>query len=110
MPEAGIYCIENVENGKMYIGKGKNVNKRMWQAHEGCVLLEKAIKKYGDAIIRYVIEYCEPTNNELDYWEQYYIKEWNTKVPNGYNLTDGGGGVLGQIVSDETRQKSSVSH
>jgi hypothetical protein len=30
----------------------------------------------------------------LSFWEKYYIKEWNTKVPRGYNLTDGGDGIV----------------
>jgi hypothetical protein len=27
--------------------------------------------------------------------EKYYIKKYNTKAPNGYNLTDGGDGIFG---------------
>jgi group I intron endonuclease len=102
--KSGIYCIENVENGKRYIGKAANIEKRMWDKHSqkhGVIGL--AIKKYGDAIIRYIIQYCDI--NELDYWEQYYIKEWNTKVPNGYNLTDGGEGVFGYIHTEISKEK-----
>ena len=89
---SGIYCIENMINGKKYIGKAKKIERRMWQNHEGCTLIERAIKKYGDKLIRYIIEYCE--YDKLIEKERYYILNWNTKAPNGYNLTDGGDGML----------------
>jgi hypothetical protein len=37
--------------------------------------------------------------------EQYYIKQYDTKVPNGYNLTDGGDGISGLKHNDETKEK-----
>ena len=49
----------------------------------------------------------------LDSVEKFYIKELNTKVPNGYNLADGGGGVSGwqngkgHVPTEETRRKLS---
>lgn len=109
MNNSGIYCIENIENGMMYIGKGKNLNSRMFSHHIGCKYIENSINKHGNnEFIRYVIEYCEP--EDMIYWEQYYIREWNTKVPNGYNLTDGGDGSLGRILSDETKEKIRISN
>ena len=77
---SGIYCIENVENGAQYIGKSKNLEKRMWQTHYDCEYVERAIKKYGDAIIRYVVQYCEPIKDELNYWGKFYINGWNTNL------------------------------
>jgi group I intron endonuclease len=108
MPElkSGIYCIENIENGKKYIGKGMDVEKRMWDSHKECLVVRRAIKKYGDVIIRYVVEYCE--SGDLTYWEKYYIKEWNTKVPNGYNLTDGGEGMPGYSHTEEFKKAMSA--
>ena len=103
---SGIYVIENIENGKQYIGKSFNLEDRMWDSHKECTIIERAIEKYGDAIIRYVVQYCKPTKEELSYWEKYFIKEWNTMVPNGYNLTEGGDG--GGIPSEETRKKMSL--
>lgn len=97
----GIYVIENIENGKRYVGKGNSVENRMWQNHKRCTAINFAIKKYGDNIIRYIIEYCK--KEDLIFWEQYYIKKWNTKAPFGYNLTDGGEGLLNP--SDKTREK-----
>jgi len=120
--DSGIYCIENIINGKRYIGKGINVNRRMWQDHIKSLAVKSAIEKYEDGIIRYIVEYCEP--EKMIFWEQYYIREWNTKSPNGYNLTDGGEGVLnpsnetrkrmresqiGKVISIDTRKKMSVA-
>jgi group I intron endonuclease len=99
----GIYCIENIENGMQYIGKGTILEKRISENHQGCRCIEGAFKKYGNEnFIQYPIEYCEPW--DLDYWEQYYIKEWDTKVPNGYNLTDGGEGSLGFNHTKESKE------
>jgi group I intron endonuclease len=128
--DPGIYCIENIENGKQYIGKGNDVELRMWQSHIGCTYIDNAIKKHGKNIFkRFIVEHCEKDN--LVEREQYYIKEWNTKVPNGYNLTDGGDGGLGiteetikkkhqysgknhwnfgRHSSNETRRKQSIAH
>ena len=106
---SGIYCIENKQNGMKYIGKGKHVIKEMTRSHKGCYYIYNAIQKYGkDAFIYYVIEYCEI--KKLIEREQHYIKEWNTKVPNGYNLTDGGDGAEGRILSAESREKMRIGH
>ena len=39
--------------------------------------------------------------------ESYYIKLYNTKYPNGYNMTDGGEGTPGWFIGAETRAKIS---
>lgn len=104
--KSGIYCIENLVNGKRYIGKGKNVEKRMWQSHKRCSGIEGAFNKYGEkSFVRYIIEYCEDT--ELSKREQYYIEQWDTKSPNGYNLTSGGDG--GFYMTEESRKKLSLA-
>jgi len=41
--------------------------------------------------------------NKLDFLEKFYINFFNSKVPNGYNLTDGGEGLSNP--SDEVRIK-----
>jgi hypothetical protein len=100
---SGIYCIEHMESGKMYIGKSNSINSRMRDTHKKCTYLYNALKRHGnDAFCRYIVKYCEP--EEMVFWEKYYIKEWNTKSPNGYNLTDGGDGMLGYIPSEATRK------
>lgn len=57
----------------------------------GCTYLNNAIRKYGvDNFYFEVLEKC--TLDELDLYEKYYIKEYNSVFPNGYNLTTGGSG------------------
>jgi group I intron endonuclease len=103
--KSGIYCIEKMETGQQYIGKGKNLIQRMWTSHKECKYIYRAINKYGeDAFCRYVVEYCEP--EMMAEREQYYIKLWNTKAPNGYNLSDGGEGLLNP--SDEIRERKRI--
>ena len=65
---------------------------------------QRAWDKYGRKNFEYkIIEYCK--KEELGEREIYYIKEFKTKSPNGYNLTDGGEGLLNP--SEETRKKIS---
>lgn len=42
----------------------------------------------------------------MDYYERKLIEAWGLRNPaKGYNLTDGGGGMLGFRLSDETKQR-----
>lgn len=51
------------------------------------------MRKYGiDNFHIVVVEECPQT--ELNDKEKYYIKKYNTYVPNGYNATLGGDGVI----------------
>lgn len=76
--------------------------------HRGSTYLYNAIKKHGkNTFTPLIIEYCEI--KKLNEREQYYIKEWNTKAPNGYNLTDGGDGMSGWITPLEVREKISIA-
>jgi group I intron endonuclease len=103
-----IYLITNLENKKQYVGITKfSITERFYQHSKRGFLLTEAIKKYGED--KFFIELIEEVDSvgrayEL---EQYYIKEYNTKVPYGYNLTDGGDGIFGWEVTEEYRQKCS---
>jgi group I intron endonuclease len=105
-----IYMIENLENGKRYIGQTvrRDLNER-FREHCGnsqtsvCPKLRNAIKKYGKEcfIVEpiWTSETCDQV--ELDNKEIELIKEYNTLSPNGYNLTVGG---MGGRHSDETKK------
>lgn len=54
-------------------------------------LLHRAIRKYG-------FKDLKDTLNNL---EKYYIVQYNCKVPNGYNVSDGGEGNLGIILREK---------
>jgi group I intron endonuclease len=107
---SGIYCFENIANGKKYIGKTVNIRKRIKDHLNGllngadkCLYLQNAWKKHGEeSFYIYVVKECHL--EELDEMEKFYIREWKTKSPNGYNLTDGGDGTSGYLWSEEQRE------
>ena len=113
-----IYKITNTLTNKCYIGDTvqKNPNNR-WMAHKyrikcgkGCPALRDAVNKHGiDNFIFEVIREC--TAEERDDLEVHYIKEFNSQVPNGYNILPGGQkgfSRLGIKHSPETKAKLSA--
>ena len=85
-----VYKIENLINGKIYVGRTvKKLNVRMSQ-HKNTTktLIGRAIQKYGWENFRAeIIEECS-SFEELVEREVYWIKKLNSKVPNGYNIID----------------------
>lgn len=102
-----IYIITNKANGKQYIGLTKNI-KRRWHQHlsinGSAPALHAAIKKYGKNNFLFS-HICDALNFEsaCDI-ERMLIQQHNTKSPNGYNLTDGGDGVVGRPMTDEDKE------
>jgi group I intron endonuclease len=104
-----VYLITNTINGKRYVGQTTHSLEKRWREHksrDGCHALYNAIKKYGSD--NFIIEsICEPPTVELAHeMERYYIQRYCSKSPNGYNLTDGGEGVVNP--TEETRRKIAV--
>ena len=107
-----IYLIRNKTNNKIYIGKTSKTLEERWKIHvqHSCEshfrkqLITKAIRKYGkDYFELSVLEICED-NNTLSVKERFWIAELKSRDPKvGYNLTDGGEGTPGRIVSEETK-------
>jgi group I intron endonuclease len=97
-------------NGKCYIGMTKQKLYRRLSVHrrdakKGCnFAVHRAWRKYGEPIVTIIYEV---DNLLLRKYEQQAIKELNTLVPNGYNLTTGGDG--GWEISEETREKLSIA-
>ena len=93
----GIYKITNKINNKCYIGQSVNLESRI-KSHKSMLkhhnednnLLNKATKKYGYENFEIeIIKYCK--ENELDFYEKYYINFYNSyKRKNGYNIELGG--------------------
>lgn len=109
-----IYKITNLINGKIYIGKTSDINKR-WQKHIEIAKLKsprlyqylhKSINKYG--VENFIIEIIEDFLDEQNAFEKekFWITQLNTKDQNiGMNLTDGGEGTSGLKWSEESRDK-----
>jgi group I intron endonuclease len=109
-----VYKIKNNINGKLYVGKtSKTLDARLrvhvqhtCETHYRKQLITKAIRKYGvESFEMTVLEECVD-NDTASNREKFWIKELDTKNRLvGYNMTDGGEGTPGRIVTDETRQK-----
>lgn len=93
----GIYCIENLINGKKYIGQSTDIDLRFW-GHKNSLnknrhsnkKLQHDWNEYGDKNFKfYVITKCEI--GSLDKLEVYYISLYNShKCDFGYNIELGG--------------------
>ncbi len=116
-----IYKIINIKNQKIYIGQ--TIKKRptdRFSQHKYLALhpqqeknisyLHRAMK--SDGIDNFKFEIIEQVNNLLlNEREKYWIKQYNSLAPNGYNLTVGGQGTLGfsRPQSQEERNKKGNS-
>lgn len=81
----GIYIITNNDNGKKYIGKSKNIERRFKQHKSDLPVskIGKDIKKYGEDNFTFeILEECD--EEELDLKEKEYIKDYGVCVW-GYN-------------------------
>ena len=92
-----IYMIYNDFDNNVYIGKAKNGALSRWREHIGYCLknnqyLHRAMRKYGVEHYQYKIIEENVSEEKLNEREKYWIKYYNSKVPNGYNETDGGDG------------------
>lgn len=99
-------------NGHQYIGiTSTNPPEKRWGSnginYKPCIKFYNAIKKYGWENFKHEILEENLTREEAQKAEKFYIKEFNTLSPNGYNLTTGGD--LPQF-SLETLKKMSESH
>lgn len=105
--------------GWSYIGQTRaaDPNKR-WKNGKGYLtedtLFSRAIKKYGienwdivwsHEIIESNIQSIEEANSREKYWIAYYHTYIYDSAPNGYNLTEGGGGSVGYKHTAETKAK-----
>lgn len=108
-----IYRIVNTINSKMYIGKTlEKCPYTRWKEHQrnisnniGCPALRDAVNKHGINNFKFeLIIIC--FDEDASYYECEYIQQFNTIVPNGYNITKGGegGGFVGKKHSDKTKQ------
>ena len=101
-----IYCIYCLPTGKSYFGQTvKSIEKRYKQhlraAQRGeNTKLCKAIRKYGsknftiEEVISVEASSLQALKAKLDFLERHFIQKYDTRR-NGYNMTDGGDGSVG---------------
>ena len=114
-----IYCAINKVNGKLYIGQTiRSLEERMkfhyYEINRKSRLTNKSI--FLKALDKYkredflTITLWKGDSEKLNDKEIYYIKLFDSKFPNGYNLSEGGGGRRGYTLPQEVKDKISVSN
>lgn len=115
-----IYKITNIVNNMIYIGQtSEEIPERRFQGHiqaircgKGCTALGNAMRKYGEDKFKFqVIIIC--FDEDRFAYEKEYIKKYNSLVPNGYNIQEGGPGgcgFKGRKHSEETISKIKAHH
>ena len=107
-----VYKVTNKINGKVYIGQTIHSLEYRKSGHERdarcekktTVMFHNALLKYGyDNFNWEVLKECT-SQEELDYYEDFYIKEFDTlNKEKGYNLKSGE--KLGVVFTDEVKTK-----
>lgn len=102
-----IYIIKNKFNNKVYIGQSVNPAHR-WEQYRSAVkkkpeaqLITRAMNKYG--FDNFWMEILEAGIENYDEREKYWIQQYNSIVPNGYNIADGGKGSGNGIYSQSAK-------
>jgi group I intron endonuclease len=106
-----IYAATNLVNNKRYVGQTTGDPKDRENAHiksASRVMLPfaRAIMKYGPENFEFQVIYCAFDKLSLDLAEDYFIIEYNTLSPNGYNLKRGG--APGKFTAEMKRRHSIV--
>ena len=106
-----IYKILCLVTGKPYVGQTRQKLNRRISEHKSSKIkrgIDAEIAKYGweGNFTVEVLEVCPV--EKLNEREIFWIAKLNSKIPNGYNLTEGGDGSLNP--SEETRNRISANH
>lgn len=109
-----IYRAENLITRKSYIGKTiRTLNERKLEhlnrMSQRKSYFHNALKKYGLNAFEWQVIEKSKSELELNTLEQHYIQYYKTKYPNGYNLTNGGEGVIGYVMTTKHKENLSQS-
>ncbi len=111
-----IYKVTNKINGKEYVGQTTISLKKRKGGHINAALsthdnnyFHSALRKYGPENFDWKTIHGCVNIDDLNKWEIYYIKYYNT-FNNGYNLTLGGFGSIGYKHTEETKKKISIAN
>lgn len=93
-----IYKITNNINGKVYIGQTINSLRVRLNGHykvrKHTSLIHSSMRKYGKANFKIEALYTSFCRDDLNDKEVEFIQLFKSRAPDGYNLTDGGDGVI----------------
>jgi hypothetical protein len=84
--------------------------RKRWRGHLNAVrqgseyAFHCAIRKYGTKYWIHILLAQGVSQTAAKVLEKYWIKKLDTRPPNGYNLTDGGDGVVGLVQSEKGRR------
>lgn len=111
-----IYKHTNIHSGKVYIGQTWQQPSRRWRkndktynVHKNTIALYNALKiDSWDSFTSEILWSGLATEKELNDKEELYIKQFNSLVPNGYNIknTCNGRQVQSQQTKNKIRQKA----
>jgi group I intron endonuclease len=120
-----IYALRNTVNDKVYVGQTwRSLKQRMSTGYEGCWHLQNAINLYGVDKFYYDTIIETSTQENADYLECYFIKQFEALNPDkGYNIREGGSNGKpslatrqklsaarkGRVISETTKRKISIS-
>lgn len=104
MDNYSLYIHTNKANGKQYVGITNNIKHRWCKGcnYKSSKRFYSAIKHYGWENFDHEVILSGLSKEEAEAKEIEYIEKLNTKHPNGYNLS-GGGGLSNPC--EETREK-----
>ena len=122
--QSGIYRIKNTETGVMYIGRASQSFADRWGDHRSALRggyhrnphLQNSYNRHGPSAFEFKVLEVIPRgdmsdkefNDYLNEREIILIDEHDT-LKNGYNKTEGGGGMMGYETSEATKAKMSKS-
>ena len=104
----GVYCLQCLANGKLYIGSSKNIRNRIQQhfsklrknKHDNPNLQQEFNSEGEDGFMAFVLKECNPT--ELLKFEQFYLNT-QTGWYNVFKYADG------SILPEEVKKKISLA-
>lgn len=111
-----IYMYINKNNGKKYIGQTVDFNRRHKQhinaslsnmnGYDENTPIHRAMRKYGiDNFEIVILKQDLSDQEELNYWESFYIKEYNTLYRNGMGYNVSSGGSYGNPYAGKTEEE-----
>lgn len=105
-----VYLTVNLVNGKKYIGDHSTNNLNDGYIGSGRPYFKNALNQYGKENFKCeILEFFDSKEHSFNAQEK-YIKQYNTLVPNGYNISPKGGLRVKGCHSEETKKKISVSN